>query len=181
MIFPTFPNYKPLVRGFPRKHVLIEGPSEPLRSNFSSKNSSVAVDSWISSPRCRAWTRNGRWLVVTGGHWIFPLILGTKPIANIGNQTYLYNIIYWLVVTGCHEFYFPRNIGFLSSSQLTNSYFKTQHLKHQTHNWLVVWLPSILFSQKYWVAVIIPSDELIFFRGVAFHHQADGGFPESWG
>ena len=28
-------------------------------------------------------------------------------------------------------------------------------------------LPSILFSQKYWVAVIIPIDELIFFKGVA--------------
>ena len=30
---------------------------------------------------------------------------------------------FWLVVTGCHEFYFPIHIGFLSSSQLTNSYF----------------------------------------------------------
>ena len=33
------------------------------------------------------------------------------------------NHIGWLVVTGCHEFYFPINIGFLSSSQLTKSYF----------------------------------------------------------
>ena len=33
--------------------------------------------------------------------------------------------------------------------------------------WLVVWLPSILFSQKYWVSIIIPIDELIFFRGMA--------------
>ena len=32
--------------------------------------------------------------------------------------------------------------------------------------WLVVWLPSILFSHMAWVAVIIPIDELIFFRGV---------------
>ena len=29
----------------------------------------------------------------------------------------------WLVVNGCHQLYFPRNIGLLSSSQLTNSYF----------------------------------------------------------
>ena len=34
-------------------------------------------------------------------------------------------------------------------------------------NWLVVWLPSILFSHSYWVAIIIPIAELIFFRGVA--------------
>ena len=27
----------------------------------------------------------------------------------------------WLVVTGCHQFYFPRNIGLRLSSQLTNS------------------------------------------------------------
>ena len=27
----------------------------------------------------------------------------------------------WLVVTGCHFWHFPRNIGFMSSSQLTNS------------------------------------------------------------
>ena len=33
--------------------------------------------------------------------------------------------------------------------------------------WLMVWLPSMFFSQKYWVAVIIPIDELILFRGVA--------------
>ena len=30
----------------------------------------------------------------------------------------------------------------------------------------MVWLPSILFSQKYWEFLIIPIDELIFFRGV---------------
>ena len=36
------------------------------------------------------------------------------------------------------------------------------------HNYLVggEWLPWILFSHSYWVAVIIPIDELIFFRGV---------------
>ena len=159
---------------------------------------------------------------------------------------------------GCHEFYFPRNIGLLSSSQLTNSYFSEGWPNHQPENhtdplnqwchvlvmfngknplvvcrqesplqpelwaqdweeamdnwelsrwfrgvepwdfsWLrfesekgepnnevmaleekirkkwtrdcclVVCLPSILFSQKYWVAFIIPIDELIFFRGVA--------------
>ena len=31
-------------------------------------------------------------------------------------------------------------------------------------SWLVVWLPSILFSHSYWVAFIIPNDEVIFFR-----------------
>ena len=31
--------------------------------------------------------------------------------------------IIWLVVTGCHLDYFPRNIGNCSSSQMTNSYF----------------------------------------------------------
>ena len=39
--------------------------------------------------------------------------------------------------------------------------------------WLVVWLPSILFSHSYWVSIIIPLDELIFFRGVALAHQPD--------
>ena len=36
------------------------------------------------------------------------------------------------------------------------------------HLWLVGgdWLPSILFSQKYWECLIIPIHELIFFRGV---------------
>ena len=29
------------------------------------------------------------------------------------------------------------------------------------------WLPFGLFSHKYWVAIIIPIDELIFSRGVA--------------
>ena len=32
-------------------------------------------------------------------------------------------------------------------------------------DWWVVWLPSILFSQKYWVNVIIPIDELHHFSG----------------
>ena len=32
-----------------------------------------------------------------------------------------------------------------------------------------------LFSHSYWVAVIIPIDELIFFRGVAKNHQPDVG------
>ena len=35
------------------------------------------------------------------------------------------------------------------------------------HVWLVVTGWWILFSQKYWVSIIIPIDELIFFRGVA--------------
>ena len=33
-------------------------------------------------------------------------------------------IWYWLVVNGCHEFYFPINIGLLSSSQLTFIFFR---------------------------------------------------------
>ena len=33
--------------------------------------------------------------------------------------------------------------------------------------WLVVWLPSILFSHSYWEYIIIPIDEVIFFGGVA--------------
>ena len=35
------------------------------------------------------------------------------------------------------------------------------------YDWLVVWLTSTIFSQKYWECLIIPIDELIFFRGVA--------------
>ena len=31
--------------------------------------------------------------------------------------------------------------------------------------WLVVWLPFLAFSQKYWVAIIIPIDGHIFQRG----------------
>ena len=30
----------------------------------------------------------------------------------------------------------------------------------EKHHWLVVWLPWIIFSQKYWVSIIIPIDEL---------------------
>ena len=40
-------------------------------------------------------------------------------------------------------------------------------------DWLVVWLPSILFSHINWVSIIIPIDELIFFRGVAKNHQPE--------
>ena len=36
-------------------------------------------------------------------------------------------------------------------------------------SWLVVWLPSILFSHSYWVALIIPIDEL--------HDFSEGFFP----
>ena len=46
---------------------------------------------------------------------------------------------------------------------------------HVTLNWLVVWLPSILFSHIYWVNVIIPIDELIFFRGVALQPPTSHG------
>ena len=43
------------------------------------------------------------------------------------------------------------------------------HLSWLTANWLVGgnWLPFLAFSQKYWVSIIIPIDEVIFFRGVA--------------
>ena len=37
----------------------------------------------------------------------------------------------WLVVTGCHEFYFPINIGLRLSSQLTKSYFSEGWPNHQ--------------------------------------------------
>ena len=40
--------------------------------------------------------------------------------------------------------------------------------------WLVVWLPSILFSHMNWVSMIIPNPNwrvAIFFRGVARNHQ----------
>ena len=40
-------------------------------------------------------------------------------------------MVFWLVVTGCHEFYFPINIGFRLSSQLTNSYFSEGWPNHQ--------------------------------------------------
>ena len=40
-------------------------------------------------------------------------------------------MLYWLVVTGCHEFYFPINIGLRLSSQLTNSYFSEGFTNHQ--------------------------------------------------
>ena len=42
----------------------------------------------------------------------------------------------WLVVTGCHEFYFPINIGFMSSSQLTKSYFSEGWPAPTNQNWL---------------------------------------------
>ena len=37
----------------------------------------------------------------------------------------------WLVVCDCHEFYIPRNIGFMSSSQLTHLYFSEGWPNHQ--------------------------------------------------
>ena len=52
--------------------------------------------------------------------------------------------------------------------------------------WLVVWLPWILFLHINWVYVIIPTDELIFFRGVALAHQPEcvrlleGNPTKSW-
>ena len=42
----------------------------------------------------------------------------------------------------------------------------------QTNGWLVVWLPFFMFP--YIGLLIIPNDELIFFRGVALAHQPDG-------
>ena len=36
---------------------------------------------------------------------------------------------------------------------------------------------NLAFSHQYWVYVIIPIDELIFFRGVAKNHQPDVCFP----
>ena len=50
--------------------------------------------------------------------------------------------------------------------------------------WLVVWNINFIFP-IYWVSIIIPIDELIFFRGVALAHQPGivildiWGFPES--
>ena len=38
---------------------------------------------------------------------------------------------------------------------------------------LVGGLVAIFYVPIYWVAVIIPNDELIFFRGVALAHQPD--------
>ena len=38
-------------------------------------------------------------------------------------------------------------------------------------NWLMVWLPSILMFPMNIGNLIIPIDELIFFRGVALAHQ----------
>ena len=42
-----------------------------------------------------------------------------------------------------------------------------QHQPASTIIWLVVWVPFFEFSQKYWEFLMIPMDELIFFRGVA--------------
>ena len=50
----------------------------------------------------------------------------------------------WLVVTGCHFWHFPINIGLLSSSQLTNSYFS-------------IWLGNVKSSQL--------TNSIIFQRG----------------
>ena len=40
-------------------------------------------------------------------------------------------------------------------------------------NWLVGWLPFFACSHQYWEFLIIPVDEVIFFRGVAKNHQPD--------
>ena len=42
-----------------------------------------------------------------------------------------------------------------------------KHRGEIVDEWLVVWLRFGLFSQKSWEFLIIPIDELIFFRGVA--------------
>ena len=47
-------------------------------------------------------------------------------------------------------------------------------------SWLVVWLPSILFSQKNIGFLIIPIDELIFFRGVAEPPTSDEWWWHNW-
>ena len=55
----------------------------------------------------------------------------------------------------------------------TNRGWLGLHWHPYTHYILVGgdWLPFLAFSQKYWVSVIIPLDELLFFRGVFFNHQ----------
>ena len=57
----------------------------------------------------------------------------------------------WLVVTGCHKFYFPNNIGLMSSSQLTNSYFSEGWLK--TTNQMCFDSPTI---GRFFDATLIP-------------------------
>ena len=43
--------------------------------------------------------------------------------------------------------------------------------------WLMVWLPFFDFSQKYWVAIIIPIDELHHFsEGWVYNHQPELSF-----
>ena len=51
---------------------------------------------------------------------------------------------------------------------------KIQEGEVPNYDWLVVLVAiNFIFPWKYWVSIIIPIDELIFFRGVALAHQPD--------
>ena len=48
--------------------------------------------------------------------------IGSSMAMDINmTQRLIGELKFWLVVNGCHEFYFPIHIGLISSSQLTNS------------------------------------------------------------
>ena len=87
---------------------------------------------------------------------------------------------------GCHQFYFPRNLGNVKSSRYWRSHIFI--MMGSIICWLVVWLPSILFSQKSWECKIIPLLTKSYFYHDGFHHLLVGGlvainfiFPEILG
>ena len=109
----------------------------------------------------------------------------------IGDAPYGPSGWWWMVAINLafsHE-----NIGWLSSSQSTKSYF-SEGFKPPTsvffdlghHRWCTLWPIWLvvngchqfgIFPWKYWVAFIIPIDAVIFFRGVQTTNQC---FFWSW-
>ena len=82
----------------------------------------------------------------------------------------------WLMVLnisgwwfGCHQFYFPMNIGFMSSSQLTDSYFSGRGGRNGPPSSFLFFpeshgeIPSSRAGWWWLVALIIPIDGLVFF------------------
>ena len=75
----------------------------------------------------------------------------------------------------------PRSGGLLPSARVRGGSWQLEceGVKGEEQNWLVVWLPWILFSHINWECQTIPIDELIFFQrgGQKPTREAFAGLP----
>ena len=73
----------------------------------------------------------------------------------------------------------PPTIGSLYTLYSLNRWILSWDITYNPYNyWLVVWNIWIIFP--YIGNVIIPTDELIFFRGVGLNHQSDDYIPTNY-